>query len=127
VDLFDQGAVRKAKATGTCVSCSGALYSHGLHVCPPGAAARATDPQSSHQAAHQVERSGKADSHRALCLKAVKAAPGSTSAEIAAATGLERHEAARRLPELRLRGLVRNGDQRECGETGNQSMTWWAL
>jgi hypothetical protein len=50
--------------------------------------------------------------------------PGSTAAEIAARSGLERHVPSRRLPELRQAGRIKNGPQRVCTVTGNPSMTW---
>jgi hypothetical protein len=56
--------------------------------------------------------------------------PGLTAAEIASATGLERHVPSRRLPELRDRNLVTNGKPeifRICNVTGNLSLTWYPL
>jgi len=88
------------------------------------ALARNTDPPTSHEAAESVERSGRAASQRHLCLLEVWKRPGSTAAEIAARTGLERHVPSRRLPELREAGQVKNGPQRICTVTGNPSMTW---
>ena len=89
------------------------------------AGARRTDPSTSHDAALDVEVNGHADTHRDLCLAAVRRRPGQTGAEIAVAACLERHEASRRLPELRGVGLVRNGDSRVCVVCGTRQMTWW--
>lgn len=92
------------------------------------ARARATDPATSFKAAEKVTKSGVAQTNRAKCLEAVKKNPGSTSGEVAKAAGLERHEAARRLPELRDKlGMVKNAGQRRCSVTGNQSLQWWAV
>jgi hypothetical protein len=91
----------------------------------PVARARATDPLTSFQAAGAVERTGRAASDRAKCMEVVRKHPGLTSGEIAELAGLERHASARRLPELRSAGMVRNGDARKCRLTGNQSLTWW--
>lgn len=88
------------------------------------ALARRNDPQTSHEAAESVERSGRAASQRHQCLLEVWKRPGSTAAEIAARTGLERHVPSRRLPELRQAGRIKNGPQRDCTVTGNPSMTW---
>lgn len=88
------------------------------------AKSRRTDPATSRQAAHEAERSGRAASQRAICLAQVNAYPGQTAAEIAAQTGLERHVPSRRLPELRDRGLIVNGDARICTVTGRASMVW---
>ncbi|NLG43924.1 MAG: winged helix-turn-helix domain-containing protein [Phycisphaerae bacterium] len=88
------------------------------------ALARRNDPITSHQAAEEVEASGRAASQRQTCLLEVWKKPGQTAAEIAAATGLERHVPSRRLPELRKARLVKSGPVRRCTVTGNPSMTW---
>jgi CRP-like cAMP-binding protein len=89
------------------------------------AASRATDPATSRQAAVTVEANGNAAFHRQLVLDAVRANPGSTSAEIAMMAGIDRHAAARRLPELRRAGILANGENRVCRVCGLSSMTWW--
>ncbi len=89
------------------------------------AMARRDDPVTSHEAAAKHVATGKADPNRRLCLAVVAEHPGRTSAEIAELAGLSRHEAARRLPELRKDGLVRNGGKRVCSVTKNQSLTWF--
>ncbi len=89
------------------------------------ARARKTDPRTSHEAAREAEASGRAATHREICFKEVIQNPGCTAAEIAAATGLERHVPSRRLPELRDAGLVRNAEIRLCRVTGRNSMTWY--
>lgn len=91
------------------------------------AAARATDPETSHEAAREMELSGKAGNQRRLCLEEVKRYPGGTAAEIAAGLGLERHVPSRRLPELRAAGLVTNGEVRECKVMKSRSMTWFPV
>ncbi|HOD84860.1 MAG TPA: winged helix-turn-helix domain-containing protein [Phycisphaerae bacterium] len=88
------------------------------------ALARRTDSPTSHQAAEEVEASGRAASQRHLCLIEVWKTPGKTAAEIAVAAGLERHVPSRRLPELRKAGQIVNGPERLCTVTGNLSMTW---
>ena len=93
----------------------------------PHAAARASDPATSHQAAATVETNGNAAFQRQLVLDAVRANPGSTSAEIAMMAGIDRHAAARRLPELRRAGILANGENRVCRVCGLSSMTWWAV
>lgn len=90
------------------------------------AKARSTDPDTSHQAAQRVERTGTAHDQRSICLRIVTSAPGLTAAEIAQRAGLERHVPSRRLPELRDAGLVRNGEARLCAVMGTKAMTWWA-
>ena len=88
------------------------------------AEARNTDPFTAHQAARDVEANGHADAQRASCLAEVRKNPGKTAAEIAVATGLERHAPSRRLPELREDVLVFNGPARICAVTGHLSLTW---
>lgn len=88
------------------------------------AASRISDPETSAEAAEQIESSGKAGRQRAICLEYVQMNPGQTAAEIAQETGLERHVPSRRLPELRPK-WVRNGEPRVCMVTGNRSMTWY--
>ena len=89
------------------------------------ARARSTDPFTSHAAACEAEASGRAGAQREVCLAEVLKNPGKTAAEIAVATGLERHAPSRRLPELRDAGLVMNGEARVCAVTGRMSITWF--
>ena len=88
------------------------------------AKSRTSDPVTSHMAAREAEKSGRAASQRAICLASVLAYPGQSAAEIASQTGLERHVPSRRLPELRDRGLIVNGEPRSCTVTGRISMIW---
>lgn len=88
------------------------------------ASARRTDPRSSHVAAIRAELS-HAGRHRQICLNEVLKHHGQTSAEIALQVGLDRHQVARRLPELEKGGLVRKGLQRECKAKGSRAVTWW--
>jgi hypothetical protein len=96
----------------------------------------AADPATSQEAADGVERSGLAQAHRRLCLDAVRAEPGLTSAELAVALGtrgfpLSRFQVARRLPELLAAGdspghLIQ-GELRKCNVTRKRCVTWWPL
>lgn len=88
------------------------------------ALARRNDLFTSHEAAEEVENSGRAASQRQICLLEVWKRPGRTAAEIAAAVGMERHAPSRRLPELRMAGRAVNGPVRVCTVTGRPSMTW---
>jgi hypothetical protein len=64
-------------------------------------------------------------------LEAVRAWPGLTSAELAPLAGLERHEAARRLPEVEARGWIRRGEMKmqvvEGGGRRAVGVTWWPV
>lgn len=78
------------------------------------ARARNSDPATSHDAAKRVEESGVATGQRGMCLRAVQNHPeGLTSKEVAKKAGLDRYQAARRLPELREAGLVVNDGERD--------------
>ena len=88
------------------------------------ARARVSDPMTSHLAAAEHELSGKAATHRELCLKAVRKYPGLTSFEIDNALGVN-EVAHRRLPELRKMGLIKNGLARKCRIKNTMCMTWW--
>ena len=85
---------------------------------------RRSDPATSRAAAEQHE--AKAASHREVLLAAVRKHPGKTAAELAAITGLDYHESARRLPELRKSGHIVRGEARTCSIRGNECQTWIA-
>lgn len=102
------------------------------------ARARNTDADSSHAAAAQVELSGLAHDHRMLTLELVKRHPGSTSAELSqlSAGMLNRHQTARRLPELVENGQVMNPKDptlsrgithKVCDVTGRACLRWWPI
>lgn len=85
---------------------------------------RVTDPDTSLLAAIATTQSGRRETHKRILLDAVVRWPGSTSAELASWVGLERHEAARRLADLRNDGAVRQGAKRACLLCGNVCVTW---
>lgn len=93
------------------------------HKLPP--IARNTDDVTSHLAAVAHTDSGKRGRHCAIVLRAIRMHPGETSHELSARCGLERHEVARRCPDLLATGLVRKGAKRPCDMTGNLAVTWW--
>ena len=84
--------------------------------------ARRTDPETSKRAARHVARSGKAVRQRKQLYEAVVAGPGRTCPELAKATGIDRYDAARRLPELK--GKIKHGDVKRCEVTGSPCVTW---
>lgn len=89
----------------------------------PKPLSRASDPSTSREAA--AGASAKAACDRERCLRAVREHPGSTSHEIARYAGLDRHAAARRLPELRdVTAEVENGPARKCSVSGRMGITW---
>jgi predicted ArsR family transcriptional regulator len=89
--------------------------------------ARSTDPLSSHNAAEEVTRSGlRGAQKRALLTWLRGQSQPMTSAEIALASGLDRHGVARRLPDCERDGSVVRCSMRECGATGRPAITWRA-
>ena len=101
-----------------------ALFDQPSHRIIATPAARRTDPESSHLAAEQHTRSGRRASQQDQAHAAVRAAPGRTSAELAAATGIDRYLLARRLPECETAGRVRRSTMRICTVTGRLATTW---
>lgn len=91
--------------------------------------ARRHDPSTSHEAAEHVTKNGSRARQQNAVMSLVRAMPGRTSAELAdhPAIPVDRWTAARRLPELRAAGLVRNGEKRVCGVTGLKALTWWPV
>ena len=76
--------------------------------------ARRRDPDSSHVAATQLERSGKAGTQRDQVHAAVRCYPGYTSRQLSDATKLDYHMVARRLPELENEGRILATGRRRC-------------
>lgn len=64
------------------------------------------DPVTSIEADLRHSQSGKKQRHADLVLAAVTARPGRTAAEYGELTGLGRYEAARRLSDLKFKGVV---------------------
>lgn len=91
---------------------------------PPNASP--TDPETSMLAGEAHEASGEAGRQREQVLAGVKKFPGRTSRELAQAMKADRHMVARRLPELRDRGLVVNGAKRVCQASKDErlAVTW---
>lgn len=87
--------------------------------------ARRSDPTTSIEAARRVIASGSQDDHVGRIVRAVRARPGRTSAELAQLTGLERHEAARRTADAEHQGSIHKGAPRVCSVGGRSAVTWW--
>src|SRR5262249_60546773 len=62
--------------------------------------ARPTDPASSHDAAREIERSGRRVAQCEAVLETVKRHPRRTSLELSRLSQLDRYTVSRRLPEL---------------------------
>lgn len=81
--------------------------------------ARRSDADGSHAAADALERSGRAAAQLQAVLDATRLHPGSTSRQLAAISGLDRHLVGRRLPELAYRGLV------DRVAIHGEELRWW--
>lgn len=89
------------------------------------AAARRTDPESSHEAADRMNQ-GAAQRNVEIVTDAVWKWPGRTSRELSELIGdLDRWEVARRLPNAETRGNVKRGEKRKCSVAGTNAVTWW--
>lgn len=86
---------------------------------------RRTDPGTSREAAERVTAGGSRADHLKRIVAAVRAYPGSTSAELAERSGLERHEAARRTADAAQAGLITRGPAKTCSVGGRAAITWW--
>jgi hypothetical protein len=87
--------------------------------------ARNSDPSSSHDSAAHVAKKGIARRQCEAVLAALKLRPGRTSNELADEAGLDRYVVARRLPELRGRGLVEHIIRKRRDQITNQWATTW--
>lgn len=92
---------------------------------------RATDPDTSRMAAERTTRSGKRQAGIRRVVAAVCEHPGATSAEVAQMIGMDRVEAARRLPDARDQGLIHNAVdardepiKRRCAVGGTLAIIW---
>ena len=83
-----------------------------------------TDPQTSEAAARDLIQSGRLGEQQEQVLKLVRTYPDSTSAELAKFGRLERHIPARRLSELKRKGLVKVSGQRPCKTNGRLMQTY---
>lgn len=90
-------------------------------------AARKTDSETSHAAACEVTANNTRHRHQRIVAAAVAANPGCTSRELTRYCELERHEIARRLPELVTAGDVRKGEARVCTLGQRSATTWWPV
>ena len=95
------------------------------------ALARRTDPDTSHQAAIQFVAVGKHAKQMAEVLNTLRRINASgvvvTSAELAAYMETDRYVTARRLPDLRKRGLVEQCQKTTCTVSNTQAVTWRAI
>jgi len=84
---------------------------------------RGQDPDSSHDAAEAIRRSGALATQQQAILTAVRRWPGLTSLELAARLKFDRYQVARRLPEIETAGKVRRGEIKTINR--RKHLTWW--
>jgi hypothetical protein len=85
------------------------------------------DPVTSLLAAEHFTTSGKrSEKKRAMLHFLLTQSEPLTSFEIAVAMGWDRHDVAKRLPDLRADGFAMNGPLRPCRITGKAALTWGA-
>jgi len=93
--------------------------------------ARTTDAISSHQAAADLESSGRGRLQAERVLAALRKYPNATSRELAKFARLDRYEVARRLPELHEAHLVARYDvtalTAPCAVSGKRAVRWCPL
>lgn len=89
-------------------------------------AARATDPETSHQAA--ADAGTHARTNRAMALQLLRDhADGLTDFELAALSGLQQTSIGKRRGELRDAGLVRDSGRRRAAPSGSMAIVWEAV
>jgi hypothetical protein len=89
--------------------------------------ARSSDPLSSHLAADEFTRSGRRGAQKRALLSWLRGqSQPMTSAEIALASGMDRHGVARRLPDCERDGSVVRCGMRECRVNRGPALTWRA-
>ena len=88
---------------------------------------RASDPETSKLSDLQNEKSGLKARQILDVIAALRGYEGSTSAELASLSGLDRYTCARRLPDAREQLKTRNGDNRTCRISGRMAMTWYLI
>lgn len=87
--------------------------------------ARATDPSTSHRAAHEITECGARDQQHNLTVAAVTAFPGRTSQELSELSHHDRYMLARRLSECEKAKRVHRGPPKRCSVTNKTALTWF--
>lgn len=100
------------------------LFDGGDLTTPIVARARRDDPETSHIAAEQHERSGVANTNRNIVLRLVTDNPWSTYRELAECCDLTCNEVMRRLNDLEKSGLIEKGPARNSRVGRGKMLTW---
>lgn len=86
--------------------------------------AKNTDPDTSHDAARHVVRTGLAAVQQDQTVAAVRKYPGHTALEIATKLGIDRYMLGRRLSECEKAGRVLRGPAKTCSVSERRAHTW---
>jgi hypothetical protein len=81
------------------------------------------DVDTSAKALKEIKADGTLGKLQQAVLSYVRRFPGKTAHELDDMGGTQDYH--KRLPELRAKGLVKNGDKRNCRLTGKLAQTWW--
>lgn len=87
-------------------------------------ASRLNDPPSSYEAEVFVNKCGERARQQAMVYELVLKHPNCTSDELADFSELNRHQIARRLPEVETAGLIERGTPRKSTKSGRSGVTW---
>lgn len=88
---------------------------------------RRSDPETSHESAAEVVESGQLQGELERIAAGLSRRPGLTSRELASAINEDRHIVAKRMSVLKARGVAKDGEPRECSESGKRAITWWPV
>lgn len=86
--------------------------------------ARISDPETSRQAAREIERDGSRKRQENAILRLVQWHPGCTASEYELMSGIKAHK---RMAGLVRRGLIVSGEAKRCPLTGKRAQTWWPV
>jgi predicted transcriptional regulator len=86
---------------------------------------RSMDPVGSFQAGARTHKTGVGSRKRLAVYHALRSNQGATSAELARTMDVDRHDVARRLPELERAGWIVRGRRRRCTVCAVECVTWF--
>ena len=100
-------------------------------IAPTFPRAKSSDPRSSHEAAAEMERSGRDKAQTEAVLAALKRHDGATTAELALWSGMDLYAVRRRMTELasgkdgRVHQEKPTDDIEPCEVSGKRVCRWW--
>jgi len=88
-------------------------------------ATRISHPETSRIAEKEITKSGRRSKHCHVILYALRQHNGSTSAELAQYTPLNKEQVHKRMHDLVEHEYIKRGDKRICSVKGTLCGTWW--